>query len=127
MGSEYLPLLFAVIIAIVFSLVFVGLSKYFGPNTPTASKESVYECGVRPIGSARQRFSVKFYLTAVLFILFDLEAVFLYPWAVVFRDYVYQDPAGLGLFMAGEMALFLGVLFLGWLYVVKRGALDWTS
>ncbi|MCK6525213.1 NADH-quinone oxidoreductase subunit A [Myxococcota bacterium] len=125
MGVAYLPILFAVLIAVVFSLAFVGLSKYFGPQRPTASKEAVYECGVAPVGSANQRFSVKFYLTAVLFILFDLEAVFLYPWAVVFRDYVYSSVSGAGIYIFTEMFFFLGVLFLGWYYVVKRGALDW--
>jgi NADH-quinone oxidoreductase subunit A len=121
----YFPILFALCFAIVFSTVFVLLSRYFGPHRPTPSKTAVYECGVPPVGTARQRFSVKFYLTAVLFILFDLEAVFLYPWAVVFREFVYSDVAGAGLYMAGEMAFFLGVLFLGWVYVLKRGALDW--
>ncbi|MCB9764424.1 MAG: NADH-quinone oxidoreductase subunit A [Alphaproteobacteria bacterium] len=126
MAAPYLPLLFALTIAVVFSLVFVALSKYFGPKNPTPTKESVYECGVAPVGTARQRFSVKFYLVAVLFILFDLEAVFLYPWAVVFRDFVYSGIEGAGVYIAVEMGFFLGVLFLGWFYVVKRGALDWT-
>ena len=126
MAAPYLPLLFALLIAVVFSLVFVALSRYFGPDRPTRTKEAVYECGVQPVGTARQRFSVKFYLVAVLFILFDLEAVFLFPWAVIYRDYAYSGVSGAGLFMFGEMAIFLGVLFLGWLYVVKRGALDWN-
>lgn len=125
MAEPYLPLLFALIIAVVFSMVFVALSRYFGPRNPTPTKNSVYECGVQPVGTARQRFSVKFYLTAVLFILFDLEAVFLYPWSVVFRDWVYSDIPAEGLFLFAEMGFFLGVLFLGWYYVVRRGALDW--
>lgn len=117
MGVAYLPILFAVLIAVVFSLAFVGLSKYFGPHRPTASKEAVYECGVAPVGAANQRFSVKFYLTAVLFILFDLEAVFLYPWAVAFRR--------LGLYGLIEMALFIVILFVGYLYLLKAKALEW--
>ena len=122
MAAPYLPVLLSLVIAVVFSLVFVWLSKSFGPHRPSATKESVYECGMPPVGGAHQRFSVKFYLVAVLFILFDLEAVFIFPWAAVFRDYV---EAGAGVYILAEMAFFLFVLFLGWLYVAKRGALDW--
>jgi NADH-quinone oxidoreductase subunit A len=78
---------------------------------------SPYECGVDPVGSARDRFSIKFYLVAVLFILFDIEAVFLYPWAVAFRQ--------LGLYGLVEMVLFIVVLLVGYLYVLKKRALDW--
>ena len=122
MASPYLPVLVSLTIAIVFSLVFVWLSKAFGPNRPTSTKSSVYECGMPPVGGAHQRFSVKFYLVAVLFILFDLEAVFIFPWAATFRDFV---DAGAGLYILGEMAFFLLILFLGWFYVLRRGALDW--
>ena len=75
-----------------------------------------------PVGTAHQRFSIKFFLVAVLFILFDLEAVFIYPWAVVYREFVEN---GMGLYILLEMGFFLFILFLGWLYVLKRGALDW--
>jgi len=112
----------SLVIAVVFSLAFVAMSKYFGPQRPNATKESLYECGMPSIAPAHQRFSVKFYLVAVLFILFDLEAVFLFPWAVVFRDFV---AAKQGMFMLVEMFTFLGVLFLGWVYCLKRGALEW--
>jgi NADH-quinone oxidoreductase subunit A len=122
MAGVYLPVLVSLTIAVIFSLVFVWLSKTFGPHRPGATKASVYECGMPPVGGAHQRFSVKFYLVAVLFILFDLEAVFVYPWAVVFRDFVDN---GAGAFILGEMAFFLLVLFLGWIYVLRRGALDW--
>jgi len=122
MAAPYLPVLLSLVIAVLFSLVFVWLSKNFGPHRPSATKESVYECGMPPVGGAHQRFSIKFYLVAVLFILFDLEAVFIFPWAAVFRDFV---EAGAGIYILAEMAFFLLVLFLGWLYVVKRGALDW--
>jgi NADH-quinone oxidoreductase subunit A len=125
MGAAYLPIFIAIIIAIVFSIVFVLMSRYFGPSKPTPQKESVYECGMPPIGNAHQRFSVKFYLVAVLFILFDLEAVFVYPWAVVFRDFAASAVDGAGVYILGEMGLFLGVLFLGWVYVIKRGTIDW--
>jgi len=122
MASPYLPVLVSLIIAIVFSLLFVWLSKAFGPKRPTSTKSSVYECGMPPVGGAHQRFSIKFYLVAVLFILFDLEAVFIFPWAATFRDFV---DAGAGLYILGEMACFLLILFLGWFYVLRRGALDW--
>lgn len=118
----YAPIAFAIIIAVVFSLAFVGLSMWFGPHRPTPQKNSIYECGMPPVGTTRQRFSVKFYLVAVLFLLFDLEAVFLFPWATVYTSFV-KD--GMALFMMGEMALFLGVLFLGWVYCLKRGAFQW--
>ena len=82
-----------------------------------AIKNSPYECGIEPVGDARQRFPVKFYLVAVLFILFDIEAVFLYPWAVTFRQ--------LGLYGLIEMALFIVILFVGYLYLLKKRALEW--
>ena len=122
MLHPYLPVLISLLIAVVFSLVFVGLSYYFGPKRPTATKNAIYECGMPPVGTTQQRFSVKFYLVAVLFLLFDLEAVFLFPWASVYRELVADGAAA---FAFAEMAFFLGVLFLGWLYCLKRGAFEW--
>ncbi len=123
MVNPYLPVAISLIIAVVFSLAFVAMSFGFGPHRPTKTKEALYECGMPTLGgSAHQRFSVKFYLVAVLFILFDLEAVFLFPWSVVFRTFV---DAGGAAYVLVEMFLFLGVLFLGWLYCLKRGALQW--
>jgi len=118
----YLPILMAIVVAVVFSLVFVGLSYFFGPKRPLPTKNAVYECGMPPVGGTRQRFSVKFYLVAVLFLLFDLEAVFLFPWSTVFRTFVAQ---GAAVFVFTEMALFIGVLFLGWFYCLRRGAFEW--
>src|SRR5690349_2054663 len=109
----------SLIIAIGFSLAFVAMSRFFGPHRPNATKVSMYECGMPSLSPAHQRFSVKFYLVAVLFILFDLEAVFLFPWSVVFRRFV---EAGGSIYVLGEMTVFLGVLFLGWVYCLKRGA-----
>ncbi len=120
-ADPYVPVMVALIIAVVFSLAFVGMSKFFGPHRPSATKESLYECGMPPMVTAHQRFSVKFYLVAVLFILFDLEAVFLFPWSVVFKKFVAEN----AVFMMAEMTFFLGVLFLGWVYCLKRGALRW--
>ena len=121
MLNPYAPILIALTIAVVFSLVFVALSYYMGPKRPMATKTATYECGMPPIGGTHQRFSVKFYLVAVLFLLFDLEAVFLFPWATVFRTLIETK----AVFVFTEMALFLGVLFLGWVYCLKRGALEW--
>jgi NADH-quinone oxidoreductase subunit A len=118
----YLPVLISLTIAVLFSLAFVGMSKYFGPHRPSATKNAVYECGMPPVGGTRQRFSVKFYLVAVLFLLFDLEAVFLFPWAAVFRDFVQNGQA---VFVLTEMMVFLSVLLAGWFYCLKRGAFEW--
>lgn len=120
-ANPYVPVMLAVVIAVIFSLAFVAMSKFFGPQRPNATKVSMYECGMPAVSPAHQRFSVKFYLVAVLFILFDLEAVFLFPWSVVFRDFIREN----AMFMMAEMTFFLGVLFLGWVYCLKRGALRW--
>lgn len=96
------------------------ISPKLGPSKHTETKLEPYEAGIRPkfsIGTARERFSVKFYLVAILFVIFDIEAVFLYPWAVSFRE--------LGMFGLVEMMVFLGILFSGYIYIVKRGALKW--
>ena len=98
-------------------LLTIGLSHIIMPRRQTARKMAPYECGVEPVGSARNRFHVKFYLVAVLFILFDIEAVFLYPWAVAFRR--------LGLYGLVEMLLFIGILLIGYVYVLKKRALEW--
>lgn len=105
-------------IAIILPIVMVILTSILGPSAPTALKAEPYESGIsRPIGGARERFSVKFYLVAMLFIVFDVEAVFLYPWAVNFR--------ALGLYGLVEMFVFISVLFAGFVYVVKKGAIRW--
>ncbi len=122
MVNPYVPVLVALLIAVVFSFVFVGGSRFLGPFRPNATKTSLYECGMPARFPTNQRFSVKFYLVAVLFILFDLEAVFLYPWSVVFKSFVEQGQA---VMLFGEMFTFLGVLFLGWFYCLKRGAFQW--
>jgi NADH-quinone oxidoreductase subunit A len=90
-----------------------------GPRRPYNDKLTTYECGIDPVGSARERFSVKFYLVAMLFIVFDIEIVFLYPWAVILNS--------LGLFGLVEMFFFLGILLIGLLYVWKKGGLEWTT
>lgn len=114
---EYLPVLLFVVVAVGFAAVTIGLSSLIVPRRRNAIKNSPYECGVEPVGNARARFSVKFYLVAVLFILFDIEAVFLYPWAVTFRQ--------LGLYGLIEMVLFILILFVGYVYLLKKRALEW--
>lgn len=120
--EEYFSLLVLFAIGVVLSGGFVLLSHFIGKKKPTPEKMIPYECGIDPIGTPRERFSVKFYLVAVLFILFDIEVVFLYPWAKLFHSF---KAAGQGALIFGEMVVFLGVLGLGLVYVWKRGALEW--
>lgn len=124
MLESYVPLLMLMVLVIVSAGAMVGLSHLFSATRITAIKSQPYESGIPPFGTARERFEVKFYLVAVLFIVFDIEVVFMMPWAISFRQ---LDILGLG--VAGgmvEMALFVIVLVVGYLYVLKRGALEWT-
>jgi NADH-quinone oxidoreductase subunit A len=114
---EYIPVLLFLLVAIAFAGGTIGLSSIIVPRRKNPVKMSSYECGVDPVGDARERFSVKFYLVAVLFILFDIEAVFLYPWAVTFNQ--------LGLYGLIEMVLFIVILFVGYVYLLKKRALEW--
>ena len=115
--TEYLPILMFLVVAILFGGGTIALSTIIVPRRHSPEKDSPYECGVEPVGSAHSRFTIKFYLVAVLFILFDIEAVFLYPWAVAFRH--------LGLYGLVEMLLFIVILMVGYLYLLKKRALDW--
>jgi NADH-quinone oxidoreductase subunit A len=115
--ARYLPLLMHFGIATGLASVIVTLSWLIGQHKPGIAKMSPYECGVQPIGDTRGRFSVKFYLVAMLFILFDVEAVFLYPWAVILRE--------LKMFGFWEMMLYIAILIVGLFYVWKKGVLDW--
>jgi NADH-quinone oxidoreductase subunit A len=116
-ANPYFPVLVLLVIALAMSVGFVLLSQALGPKRYDRIKYSVYECGVDPLTPAEVRVSVKFYLLAILFILFDLETAFLYPWAVLFRS--------LGLFGFIEMAVFVGILLVGLVYAWKKGALEW--
>jgi NADH-quinone oxidoreductase subunit A len=122
MADRFVPVLLVLTIAVVFALVFGALSRLLGPRRRTGLKETTYECGVPPRSSLEIRFYVRFFLVALLFLLFDLEAVFLYPWVILFRGFV---AAGRGPFALGEMGVFLAVLVVGYLYVRRKGALDW--
>jgi NADH-quinone oxidoreductase subunit A len=115
--ARYLPLLIHFGIATALASVIVILSQLVGQHKPNPAKMSPYECGVLPIGDARGRFSIKFYLVAMLFILFDVEAVFLYPWAVILRE--------LKMFGFWEMMVYIAIVLVGLFYVWKKGVLDW--
>lgn len=117
MVENYVPLVLMLLCALVFGLVMSKASAWFGPKNPNPEKLSTYESGMEPVKSARERFSVKFYLVAMLFIIFDIEVVFLYSWAVVFK--------GLGMFAFIEMFIFIAILFLGYFYILRKGALQW--
>jgi NADH-quinone oxidoreductase subunit A len=122
--TSYAPLLLLLGFIIFSAVMMVGLSHVMSATRPTAPKSQPYESGMPPIGSARERFDVKFYLVAVLFIVFDIETVFMIPWGIAFRQ---LDLFGLGMLGALiEMGVFVLILLVGYLYVVKRGALEWT-
>ena len=114
---QYLPVLIYLLVAVAFAAGTILVSSLIVPMRRNPAKNQAYECGVEPVGNARGRFTIKFYLVAVLFILFDIETVFLYPWAVTFRQ--------LGLYGLVEMALFILILFVGYLYLLKKRALEW--
>jgi NADH-quinone oxidoreductase subunit A len=115
--ANYLPLLIHFVIAGAVAGGMVTLSWIIGYRRPTALKNAAYECGMAPVGDAQARFSVKFYLVAMLFILFDVEAVFLYPWAVILRD--------LKMFGFYEMMVYIAIFLVGFFYIWKKGVLDW--
>lgn len=116
--ARYLPLLVHLLLAMGIAVGMVALSALLGGRRPSRVKAQPYECGMVPTGDAQGRFSVKFYLVGMLFILFDVEVVFLYPWAVVFRE--------LGMFGFYEMLVYIAVILVGFLYIWKKGVLDWA-
>jgi NADH-quinone oxidoreductase subunit A len=120
--AQYLPFLLHILIAGGIATAIITLSWLIGQRKPTRAKMSAYECGMTPVGDSRQRFSVKFYLVAMLFILFDVEAVFIYPWAVILRT---LKATGQGHFGLYEMLLYIGIFLVGFFYVWKKGVLDW--
>ena len=121
---DYLPILLMFFVAAGFAVSQIGLSHLMGQKKNTRTKLMPYECGKDPVGSARERFSVKFYVIAMIFILFDIEVIFLIPWAVVFKTM-----AGMGGAMRTlaytEMMLFVGLLLVGYIYIVKKGVFNW--
>lgn len=123
MLSDYLPVFFQILMVVGFAAAILILSVVFGRSAKrNATKDTPYECGMLPIGDGSPRFSVKFYMVAMLFVIFDIEVVFMYPWALQFRDLVAKSPAAL-LSMAG----FAGILAVAYVYALKKGALSWKN
>src|SRR5476649_2893799 len=121
---QYFPVLILIVVAIGFAGGTLAISVLLGQSAKrTKAKDMAYECGANPIGEGSPRFSVKFHLVAMLFILFDIEVVFLYPWAVVYKDML-ADHASRNLIF-GSMLSFLGILFAGYFYALKAKAFDW--
>ncbi len=121
MIEQYIPLILAILIALLFSLFLLKASSWFGPQRPNPEKLSTYESGMEPVRTARERFSVKFYIVAIMFIIFDIEVVFLYPWAVNLKNLIDL----MGFFIIAEMFIFIIILLAGYLYLLKKGALKW--
>ena len=121
MLSPYLPILFQLILAAGFACALLVLTHVFGPRRSTDVKLSPFECGVDLLDCAHHLFSVKFYLVAMLFILFDIEAIFFYPWAVIFREEISQ-----GLLLLSEMGTFVAVLLVGFIFIWRKGVLEWA-
>src|SRR5687768_4812011 len=115
--AEYLPTLLFLIVATGIGIALILIGNLLGPKRPSAEKLSPYECGFAAFEDARMQFDVRYYLIAILFIVFDLEIAFVFPWALVFRE--------LGVFGLVEMGVFLGLLVIGFVYVWKKGALEW--
>lgn len=122
--NHYLPLLMIFALGVIFAGLFIFLAYAFGPKKPTASKLDTYECGVPIVEDARERFSVKFFLVAMIFLVFDVEVVFLFPWAILLKE---LKANGQALMVFGSVAVFILMLALGMFYEWKRGAMDWES
>lgn len=116
----YIPVLILMLVGLTVGGVIIILSHFLGPKIPNKRKDTPFECGVPPVGDAKHRFSVRFYLVAILFLLFDVEAIFFFPWAVVYKKYLTINS-----FILMEMAFFVGILLVGYFYVLRKGALEW--
>ena len=122
--AQYAPVLLLVLVAVGFAVAMLTASVWLGFRSRRSPvKDSAYECGMPAQGHGSARFSVKFYLVAMLFILFDIEVVFLYPWAVVYREMLAENAS----LIFGSMVSFIGILFVGYVYALKKKALDWKS
>jgi NADH-quinone oxidoreductase subunit A len=122
----YFPIGITLALAVLIAATMVGLANVLGPRRPSAVKSAPFECGSEPVGSAHERFGVKFYVVAILFIVFDIEAIFLYPWAVLLLPDA-QGRAGLGWPGYVSMGIFVVTLVAGLVYVWKKGVLDWSD
>lgn len=124
--AQYIPVLILLVLAVAIVAGMLGASHLLGKAARRSRvKDTPYECGMIPVGPGAPRLSVKFHLVAMLFILFDIEVVFLYPWAVVFRDLL-EDPATVNVIFFAMLS-FVGVLFVGYVYALKRRAFDWRG
>ena len=117
MFIDYLAILIYFVIAVVFAIFAIVASYLLGQRKPTATKQAPYECGMTTEGSSFRRIPIKYYIIAMLFLLFDIEVVFLYPWAVVFKEFK--------IFAFVSMAVFIGILLIAYIYIWKKGALEW--
>ncbi len=117
MPPGYLPIFIFLAIAIAFPIVALVLAKLLRPDSPALTKLEAYECGIKAESSSRGRYTVRFYIIAILFVIFDVETIFLFPWAVKFK--------ALGMFGLVEMLVFLGILIVGYIWIWKKGALEW--
>ena len=117
---DYIPVLILMGAGLVVGVASLVLSHLLGPKIASKLKDMPFECGVPPIGDTRQRVSVRFYLVAILFLLFDVEVIFFYPWAVVFKKYLTVNS-----FILWEMGLFMAILLVGYWYILRKRALDW--
>ena len=117
-AQDFLPIIFQVIVALGFVVVTLTATHFLGPKRKTSDKLSTFEAGVKVVGNARQPFSIKYFLVAILFVLFDIEVIFMYPWAVNFRELRWNGII--------EMFIFMGTLLLGFIYILKKKALDWA-
>ena len=124
MLAEFAPLFLMVVLAAGLALTLLKAAEWLGPYQPGAVKASPYESGQDPVGTARDRYSVKFYLVAMIFIVFDVELVFLYPWAVSFRSFL-AEGGGAAMISLGIISVFLFILVVGLIYDIKKGGLDW--
>lgn len=117
---SYIPVLILLLVGITIGSAALALQYFIAPRAPHRRKELPFECGVPASGSAHQRFSVRFYLVAILFLLFDVESVFFFPWAIAYKKYL-----SVNLFILLEMVVFVGILLVGYFYVLRKGALEW--
>jgi NADH-quinone oxidoreductase subunit A len=118
MPREYIPILIFLVIAMLFPVVAIVIAKLIRPSAPFLAKLEAYECGIKAESDSRGRYTVRFYIVAILFVIFDVETIFLFPWAVRYKT--------LGWFGVAEVAVFLGVLFVGYIWAYKKGALEWV-
>jgi NADH-quinone oxidoreductase subunit A len=125
MANSYFPIGVVLLVALGMAVGMIALAGLLSPRRPNPIKASPFECGSDPIGSARERFGVKFYVVAILFVVFDIEAIFLYPWAVLVLPS--QGYPGLGWAGFATMSIFVATLVIGLVYVWKKGALDWSE